>query len=769
VIANPSFGFTVSVEGAGYTWAVNSQQHQITQWSNDPVSDRPGEVLYVRDLDTGELWGPTALPIREDVGAPYVVRHGHGYSVFEHTSHGISLELTQYVPIDDSVKLSRLKIRNLSPRVRRLSVTAYVEWVLGTSRGASAPYIVTEIEPETHAILARNSFSVEYGSRIAFADLRGAQSSWTADRTGFIGRNGTLDNPAALASSAPLAAKAGAAIDPCAALQTTVALRPEATTEVVFMLGEAGNRDDAIASIKKYRAADLDSVLSAVTGYWDGLLDTVQVRTPDRSMDLMLNRWLLYQVLACRVWARTAFYQAGGAYGFRDQIQDVMALTVAQPALTRAQLIRAASRQFVAGDVQHWWLPPAGQGVRTRIADDRVWLPFAIAHYIEVTGDAGILDESLPFLDGAELQPHEVESFFQPTVSNQRATVFDHCALALDNSLAVGVHGIPLFGSGDWNDGMNRVGEAGKGESTWMGWFLCATIEAFAPLADIRGDARASAWRNHADAVKASLERQGWDGNWYRRGYFDDGTPLGSADNLECRIDSIAQSWSVISGAASPVRAAAAMAAVDEYLVRREDSLVLLFTPPFDHTPLDPGYIKGYPPGLRENGGQYTHASIWSVIAFAMLGDGDKACELFSILNPINHANSRAGIQRYKVEPYVMCADLYSTAPHVGRGGWTWYTGSAGWMYRAGLEWMLGFRLRGKTLQIDPCIPARWPGFEISYRFGAARYEIAVENPHSVSRGVTSAELDGKALAAGAAEIPLVDDGAAHRVKIILG
>ncbi len=499
VIANPSFGFTVSVEGAGYTWAVNSQQHQITQWSNDPVSDRPGEVLYVRDLDTGELWGPTALPIREDVGAPYVVRHGHGYSVFEHTSHGISLELTQYVPIDDSVKLSRLKIRNLSPRIRRLSVTAYVEWVLGTSRGASAPYIVTEIEPETHAILARNSFSVEYGNRIAFADLRGAQISWTADRTGFIGRNGTLDNPAALASSAPLAAKAGAAIDPCAALQTTVALRPDATTEVVFMLGEAGNRDDAIASIRKYRAADLDSVLSAVTSYWDGLLDTVQVRTPDRSMDLMLNRWLLYQMLACRVWARTAFYQAGGAYGFRDQIQDVMALTVAQPALTREQLIRAASRQFVAGDVQHWWLPPAGQGVRTRIADDRVWLPFAVAHYIEVTGDAGILDESLPFLDGAELQAHEVESFFQPTISNQRATVFEHCALALDNSLAVGIHGIPLFGSGDWNDGMNRVGEAGKGESTWMGWFLCATIEAFAPLADIRGDARASAWRNHAD------------------------------------------------------------------------------------------------------------------------------------------------------------------------------------------------------------------------------------------------------------------------------
>jgi cyclic beta-1,2-glucan synthetase len=769
VIANPSFGFQVSVEGAGYTWARNSQQHQITQWTNDPVSDRPGEVLYVSDLETGELWGPTAIPIREDT-APYVVRHGAGYSVFEHSSHGISLELTQYVPLDDSIKISRLKIRNISLRARRLSVTAYVEWVLGTARGASAPYIVTEIEPETRAVLARNSFSVEYGNRIAFADLCGQQVSWTADRTGFLGRNGTLDNPAALAASRPLSAKAGAAIDPCAALQTTVSLRPNAETEVVFLLGEAAGRTEAIASIKKYRDADLDAVLSAVTNYWDDLLGTVAVKTPDRSMDIMLNRWLLYQTLACRVWARSAFYQAGGAYGFRDQLQDVMALTVAQPALTREQLLRAAGRQFTAGDVQHWWLPPSGKGIRTRVADDRVWLAFVAAHYIEVTGDLGVLDETVPFLDGPELHPGETESFFQPTVAEKRATLFEHCARALDQSLAVGAHGIPLFGSGDWNDGMNRVGEEGKGESVWLGWFLYTTLMAFAPLADIRRDnARASTWRSHAAALADSMEREGWDGNWYRRGYFDDGTPLGSADNIECRIDSIAQSWSVISGAASPVRAAAAMAAVDEYLVRREDGLVLLFTPPFDRTPLDPGYIKGYPPGIRENGGQYTHGALWSVIAFAMLGDGDKAEELFSLLNPINHANSRAGIHRYKVEPYVMCADLYSTAPHVGRGGWTWYTGSAGWMYRAGLEWLLGFRLRGKTLMIDPCIPGKWPGFEIVYRHGSTRYEIAVENPRGVSRGVSIVELDGKALVQRPAQIPLADDGVTHRVRIVLG
>jgi cyclic beta-1,2-glucan synthetase len=672
--------------------------------------------------------------------------------------------------VDDSVKISRLKIRNLSPRARRLSVTAYVEWVLGTSRGASAPYVVTEIEPETLAVLARNSFSIEYGSRIAFAGSRGNPLSWTADRTEFLGRNGTLDNPAALASGKPLSAKAGAAMDPCAALQTTVSLRPNAATELVFFLGEAASRPEAIASIKKYRAADLDAVLAAVTHYWDDLLRAVQVKTPDRSMDLMLNRWLLYQTLACRVWARSAFYQAGGAYGFRDQLQDVMALTVAQPALAREHLIRAASRQFVAGDVQHWWLPPAGQGVRTRIADDRVWLAYAVAHYIEVTGDAGILDETVPFLDGAPLHAGEVESFFQPTVSEQRATIFEHCALGLDQSLAVGVHGIPLFESGDWNDGMNRVGEAGKGESIWLGWFLYTTLQAFAPLADIRRDeARASTWRSHATALAESLEREGWDGAWYRRGYFDDGTPLGSADSIECRIDSIAQSWSVISGAASPVRAAAAMAAVEQYLVKRDDGLVLLFTPPFDHAQQDPGYIKGYPPGIRENGGQYTHGALWSVIALAMLGDGDKANEMFSMLNPINHANTRAGIHRYKVEPYVVCADVYSMPPHVGRGGWTWYTGSAGWMYRAGLEWILGFRLRGKTLLIDPCIPSKWPGFEIVYRYGATRYEIAVENPRGVSRGVTSVELDGQALAQRPAQITLSDDSATHRVRIVLG
>jgi cyclic beta-1,2-glucan synthetase len=542
-------------------------------------------------------------------------------------------------------------------------------------------------------------------------------------------------------------------------------------TEIVFFLGQAATKPEAEALLVKYRGADLDAVLGEVAQQWDATLGTVQVKTPDRSLDILLNRWLPYQTLACRLWARTGFYQASGAYGFRDQLQDVMALCVARPDVARAHLLRAAARQFVEGDVQHWWLPESERGIRTRVSDDRGWLAYAVAHYVQVTGDLAVLDEMVPFLEGPVLREGERDAFFQPTISDRKASLFDHCALALDKSLATGAHGLPLMGTGDWNDGMNRVGEGGKGESVWLGWFLYSTLISFATLAERHGSPEhALDWRRHAAGLKDSLERQAWDGDWYRRAYFDDGSPLGSVSNNECRIDSIAQSWAVISRAAEPERAARAMAAVDKYLVRRDEKLSMLFTPPFDDPAHDPGYIKGYPPGIRENGGQYTHAALWAALAFAMQGDGDKAYELLSMLNPINHSNSSTEMHRYKVEPYVACADLYSVSPHVGRGGWTWYTGSAGWMYRVALEGMLGFRVQGANLALDPCIPHGWPGFEISFRYRSTRYDISVENPLSVCRGILATKLDGEMLTGSKKLLlPLADDGATHVVQIVLG
>ena len=769
VIANPSFGFQVSESGSGYTWSLNSRENQLTPWSNDPVSDPPGETIYMRDEDTGELWGPTLLPIREEAW-PYTARHGQGYSRFEHTSHGVALDLLQFVSLTDPIKISRLSIENRSDRSRRLSVTAYVEWVLGVSRSGSAPFVVTEIDKETGAMFARNAWNSEFAGRVAFADMSGRQTAWTGDRTEFFGRNGTLDHPASLERGDRLSGKVGAGLDPCAALQTMVELPAGGRAEIVFFLGEAANHEEARRLVALYRGVDLDGALRSVIKHWDDVLGTVQVTTPDRAMNLMLNRWLLYQTLACRVWSRSAFYQAGGAYGFRDQLQDVMALAVAQPDITRAQLLRAAARQFVEGDVQHWWHPPSGRGVRTRISDDLLWLPYVVIQYLEVTGDFGLLDEVVPFLDGPTLAAGQEDSYFEPKVSAQNGTLFEHCARALDHSLVVGRHGLPLIGTGDWNDGMNRVGSAGNGESIWLGWFLHTILWEFARLAQARGEhPRAESWRLHVSALKASLERDGWDGEWYRRAYFDDGSPLGSATNTECRIDSIAQSWGVISGAAEPARGARAMAAVEKHLIRRAEGLALLFNPPFDHASPDPGYIKGYPPGIRENGGQYTHGAIWSVLAFAALGEGDKAGELFSLLNPINHANTRAGVSRYKVEPYVVAADIYAEPPHVGRGGWTWYTGSAGWMYRAGVEWILGMRLRSTKLHLDPCIPQGWRSFEIILRYHSSRYEIVVENPNGVMRGVSFVEFDGIRLAAGSMDVQLADDGATHRARVVLG
>jgi cyclic beta-1,2-glucan synthetase len=768
VIANPAFGFIVSESGSGYTWSLNSHENQLTPWFNDPVSDPPGEAIYIRDNATGEIWSPTALPVREEV-ATYICRHGQGYTRFQHSSHGIQHELTQFVPLKDPIKISRLTLRNTSNRTLHLSIAAYAEWVLGSSRSASAPFLVTEADAKTGALFARSAWQGEFGGRIAFADLAGKQASFTCDRKEFIGRNGTLEYPAALAQGARLSGKAGAGFDPCAALLTSLELRPGARAEVVFFLGQAENREQAQEIIGRFRAANLDGILSAVVASWDEVLGAVQVTTPEPAMDLMLNRWLLYQTLACRVWGRAAFYQASGAYGFRDQLQDVLALCVAKRDVAREHLLRAASRQFLEGDVQHWWHPPSGRGVRTRISDDLLWLPYAVSRFTCITGDTAVLDEAVPFIEGEVLAEGQNVSYFQPRISETKASLFEHCARAIDRSLGVGAHGLPLMGTGDWNDGMDRVGEHGKGESVWLGWFLHLVLSEFALIADSRGErARAETWRLHVTALKAALEREAWDGEWYRRAYFDDGTPLGSAQDEECKIDSIAQSWGVISGAAEPGRAQRAMAAVEQHLVRKRDALILLLAPPFAHSAVDPGYIKGYLPGIRENGGQYTHASTWVVLAFAALGDGDRAGELFRMLNPVNHARSRADVLRYKVEPYVVAGDVYSEPPHVARGGWTWYSGSAGWLYRVGLEAILGFRLQGMALSIDPCVPRNWANFSITFRYHSATYKIKVENPSSVTKGIALTRVDGN-LFPGKATIGLVDDGEEHEILVVMG
>jgi cyclic beta-1,2-glucan synthetase len=771
VIANDGFGFQVSAEGSGYTWAENSREHQLTPWSNDPIEDPIGEAIYVRDEASGEIFSATAQPIRDD--GTYIARHGHGYSRFEHEANGIALESLHYVPLADPIKISRLRVRNVSAGPRRLSVTAYSEWVLGTSRGASGPFVVTEIDAATGAMLARNPWSIAFSGRVAFADLCGRQTSWTADRTEFLGRYGDPRAPAALVGTRALSGSTGAGFDPCAALMTNLELEPGETVEVVSFLGECANADEARALVSRYREIDLDTVLDEVAAHWRSVLESIQVKTPDRAMNIMLNGWLLYQTLACRIRARSAFYQASGAYGFRDQLQDGMALTLADPAATRRHLLRAAARQFIEGDVQHWWLPHSGQGVRTRISDDRVWLAFATATYIAATDDTAVLEETVPFLEGPLLAAGEHDAFFQPMIADESASLFEHCARGLDQAIELtGAHGLPLIGTGDWNDGMNRVGEGGQGESVWLGWLLAHTLELFAPLAEApeRGEAldaeRARRWRAHAASVIRAIERDAWDGEWYRRATFDDGTWLGSRASEECCIDSIAQSWAVLSGAADPARAAEALASLDRLLIRREDGIALLFTPPFDKTARDPGYIKGYPPGLRENGGQYSHAAMWAILAFAKMGAGDRAAELFALLNPINHALTPEKAARYKVEPYVIAADVYSVAPHVGRGGWTWYTGSAAWMYRAGIEGILGIRREGAALTVDPRIPGDWPGFEAIVNIASTRCEIRVETATPEDHGVPHAVLDGARVDSAElpARVPL--DGGTHRLLI---
>ncbi|MEO8779866.1 MAG: glycosyl transferase family 36 [Rhodanobacter sp.] len=770
VIANAGFGCLVTAEGGGYTWSTNSQQNPLTPWPNDPVSDMPHEVIYLRDADNGELWSATALPIRVP-GARYTTTHGKGWSRFCNDAHGIALELIQCVPTSDPVKLSRLRLCNRTARTRRLSITGYVEWALGANGSTPAPFVVTTRDEDSGVLFARNRWRADFGDRVAFLDLAGARQSISADRAAFLGPLGSVAAPAALRDDTALNGRLGAGLDPCGAVQTRIELPPHTQIDLTLLLGEGDDEAAARQLVAKYRAADFDDVLAEIAALWDDLLDTVQVRTPDRALDILLNDWLLYQVTVCRLWARTAYYQASGAWGYRDQLQDVMALCVSRPDLAREHLLRAAGRQFAEGDVQHWWLPPGGQGIRTRIRDDRIWLAYVAMHYVEVSGDRAVLDEVLPFLKSQPIPDGATDAFFQPEVSDDKVSLYEHCARAIDSSLTHGANGLPLIGTGDWNDGMNAVGAKGRGESSWLGWFLLCAIEALSAEAKVREDPRVTHWRDYAASMRGSLE-QAWDDEWYRRGYYDDGAPLGSRESGQCRIDTIAQSWSVIGGRDNHAHALQAMGSVDRLLVDHENKVARLFTPPFDQDGKeDPGYIKGYPPGVRENGGQYTHGAIWSVFAWAGLGDGDRAGRMLDLLNPIHHSDSPQAIARYKVEPYVACADVYSVAPHVGRGGWTWYTGSAAWLYRAGLEAVLGFHLQGDHLRLDPCVPEAWPGFQITYRHGAKRatcYEINVENPDQLCRGIKRIELDGQTLAVDKS-IALTDDGKTHQLRVTLG
>jgi cyclic beta-1,2-glucan synthetase len=763
VLANPDFGCLVTEAGGGYTWAGNSQMNRLTPWSNDPVSDPPGEVLYLRDEETGEFWTPTPAPSGGD--STTIVRHGQGYTRFTQTSHGLKQDLFILVSPTEPVKLFHLRVENPGNRSRRMSTVLYAEWVVGIQRDQAPMQVGCAVDRESGALFAVSAWAGDFAGRVAFADVSRRPRSFTTDRMEFLGREGTTANPRALAQD-QLSNRAAELPDPCAAIMTRMEVPPGETQEIVFVLGQAVSPEEARRLVRAYAdPVRAHTTLAEVRTLWDSILGTVQVRTPDAAFDLMLNRWLLYQALSCRMWGRSGLYQSGGAFGFRDQLQDSMALVWSSPKEARAQILRAAARQFEEGDVQHWWHPPAGRGVRTRITDDLYFLPLVTCHYIRVSGDVTILDEPVPFLRSPVLRPDQEEDYCLPAVSDQTAALYEHCVRALDYGLKLGAHGIPLMGTGDWNDGMNKVGAHGEGESIWNGWFMATTLQDFAVMANSRGDTARAAWcRERAEALRASLEEHAWDGQWYRRAYFDDGTPLGSATNDECQIDSIAQSWAVISAAADPARARQAMEAVQQRLVRESDGLILLFDPPFDKGVLEPGYIKGYVPGIRENGGQYTHAATWVVLATALLGQGERAAELFGLLNPIHHADLPEKVARYKVEPYVVAADVYGRPPHTGRGGWTWYTGSAAWLYRVGLEAILGFHQRGSRLEVKPCVPPGWPQYEITWHYRSATYHVVVDNSSGSGGGIRSLTVDGRAVPTGA--IDLADDGQRHEVRL---
>ncbi len=770
VLANAEFGCLVSESSLGSTWSLNSGENRLTPWRNDPVLDTPSEALYLRDQETAAVWSSTPLPAGGT--AQTLVRHGAGYTTYERESHGLVQELTVFVPADAGLKIVRLRLKNTLPRRRRLTATYYAEWVLGTRRELQASTIVSTFNRDHACLLATCAWNTEFNGRVAFLASKHEVHGFTADRAEFLGRRGDYARPEALERWG-LSGRVDLGADPCGALQVRLDLAPGEEVETHFMLGQSASRDEALQLVARFRDGDtIEAAWKSLNAFWDGVLGNIRVKTPEPAMDVMLNRWLLYQTLSSRVFGRTAFYQSSGAFGYRDQLQDVLALLHAAPALARAHILDAASHQFEEGDVLHWWHPPSGRGVRTRCSDDLAWLPYVTGEYVAATGDTGILAEPVTFLAGAPLRPDEHDRYAQYEVSASSAPLFEHCRRALERALTEGSHGLPLMGGGDWNDGMNLVGAEGRGESVWLAWFLIATMKRFAALSVGKNETvDASRWLTRAESLRAKIDDVAWDGAWYRRAFHDDGSFVGSAKSRECRIDSIAQSWAVLSKGKSEdheARAIAAVRAVDEQLVRDADRLVLLFWPPYDSTLHDPGYVRAYPPGIRENGGQYTHAATWLGFAHAALGDGERAARVFRILNPVLRVRTPEDCARYRVEPYALPGDVYSCAPWVGRGGWTWYTGAAAWMWRLGVEAILGLRKEDGHLRIDPCIPPSWDGFEAWVRQGERCIHVVVENPERIASGVASMTMDGIKLDSNRVCVDTEMAGT-HEVRVRLG
>ncbi len=764
VITNGSFGFQISESGGGYTWAENSRENKLTVWSNDPISDPLSEVIYFRDEDSGDYWSATPHPANSD--NDFLVRHGFGYSAFESSRLGIQHTLTAFVPLEDAVKLQLVTLRNNSDKTRRIAVTSYARPVMGVVEQGNIQYIHTKLNSEG-ALLAQNSYNNEFPDRVLFLETSLKHNSYTGDRREFLGKNGSLKEPKGL-KRRKLSNQTGAGLDPCCCLQDLLELKPGEEASLVVLLGQCMEESDVKMITDKYRTpAQAEEALQAAKQYWSQLLSTIKVKTPDASMDFMLNGWLLYQTIACRMWARSALYQSGGAYGFRDQLQDSLAAAFVKPELTRKQILYHSEHQFMEGDVQHWWHAGTDKGIRTKFSDDLLWMPYVTADYIERTADWSILTEETGYVMEECLKENEDERYNKPCISEETSSLYEHCIRAIEHSLKFGQHGIPLMGSGDWNDGMNTVGNKGKGESVWLGWFLYSILLSFAPICKhMKDENRAERYLNIAEEIRKSIEENAWDGSWYRRAYFDNGIPLGSAENTECKIDSLAQSWAVISEAGNPERITTAFESLEHYLVNKEEGIILLLTPAFDEGDLKPGYIKGYIPGVRENGGQYTHAATWVVMAYAMMGNGDKAWEHYNMLIPINHANTPMEAARYKVEPYVMSADVYAVQPHAGRGGWSWYTGASSWMYKVGLQYILGFNLMGDKVAIDPSIPRDWKEYQIEYRYGETNYIFHIQNAEQVNKGIKTVLLDGEPIEG---DISLKNDQKEHRVEVIMG